>query len=86
MAAAAIHRSPTGIACHEGRPPADAIFPKSFAAIGQWAADAGPDAPAALGSARGAAEESWTATPTSPPPTATMPATRQRTLKLLQTA
>jgi DDE_Tnp_1-associated len=59
---------------------------KSFAAIGQWAADAGPDAPAALGSARGAAEESWTATPTSPPPTATTPATRQRTLKLLQTA
>jgi predicted transposase YbfD/YdcC len=31
---------------------------KSFAAIGQWAADAGPDALAALGSARGPAEES----------------------------
>jgi hypothetical protein len=31
---------------------------KSFAAIGQWAADAGPDVLAALGAARGAAEES----------------------------
>jgi predicted transposase YbfD/YdcC len=31
---------------------------KSFAAIGQWAADAGPEALAALGAVRGAAEES----------------------------
>src|ERR1700691_5168349 len=31
---------------------------KSFAAIGQWAADAGPEALAVLGAARGAAEES----------------------------
>src|SRR2546429_579018 len=31
---------------------------KSFAAIGQWAADAGPEALAALGAARGPAEES----------------------------
>jgi predicted transposase YbfD/YdcC len=31
---------------------------RSFAAIGQWAADAGPEALAALGAARGAAEES----------------------------
>ena len=31
---------------------------KSFAAIGQWAADAGPEMLAALGAARGAAEES----------------------------
>jgi predicted transposase YbfD/YdcC len=31
---------------------------KSFAAIGQWAADAGPEVLAALGAARGAAEES----------------------------
>jgi predicted transposase YbfD/YdcC len=31
---------------------------KSFAAIGQWAADAGPEALAALGSARGPADES----------------------------
>jgi predicted transposase YbfD/YdcC len=31
---------------------------RSFAAIGQWAADAGPDVLAALGAARGAAEES----------------------------
>ena len=31
---------------------------RSFAAIGQWAADAGPDVLAALGSARGPAEES----------------------------
>jgi hypothetical protein len=30
----------------------------SFAAIGQWAADAGPEALAVLGAARGAAEES----------------------------
>jgi predicted transposase YbfD/YdcC len=32
--------------------------PRSFAAIGQWAADAGPEVLAALGAARGAAEES----------------------------
>jgi hypothetical protein len=31
---------------------------RSFAAIGQWAADAGPDVLAGLGAARGAAEES----------------------------
>jgi len=31
---------------------------KSFAAIGQWAADAGPEVPTALGAARGPAEES----------------------------
>ena len=31
---------------------------KSFAAIGQWAADAGPEALAVLGAARGPAEES----------------------------
>jgi predicted transposase YbfD/YdcC len=31
---------------------------RSFAAIGQWAADAGPEALAVLGAARGAAEES----------------------------
>jgi len=31
---------------------------RSFAAIGQWAADAGPDVPGALGAARGPAEES----------------------------
>src|ERR1700748_3734812 len=31
---------------------------RSFAAIGQWAADAGPDVLAALGAARGPAEES----------------------------
>jgi hypothetical protein len=31
---------------------------RSFAAIGQWAADAGPDVLAALGAVRGAAEES----------------------------
>src|SRR5436189_4529012 len=31
---------------------------RSFAAIGQWAAEAGPDVLAALGAARGAAEES----------------------------
>jgi len=31
---------------------------KSFAAVGQWAADAGPEALAALGAARGPAEES----------------------------
>ena len=31
---------------------------KSFAAIGQWAADAGPDILAVLGAVRGAAEES----------------------------
>ena len=31
---------------------------KSFAAIGQWAADAGPDVLAVLGAVRGAAEES----------------------------
>ena len=31
---------------------------RSFAAIGQWAADAGPEVLAALGAARGAAEES----------------------------
>jgi hypothetical protein len=31
---------------------------RSFAAIGQWAADAGPDALAALGATRGAADES----------------------------
>ena len=31
---------------------------RSFAAIGQWAADAGPEALAALGAARGPAEES----------------------------
>ena len=31
---------------------------RSFAAIGQWAADAGPEALAALGAVRGAAEES----------------------------
>ncbi len=32
--------------------------PRSFTAIGQWAADAGPDVLTALGAARGAAEES----------------------------
>jgi predicted transposase YbfD/YdcC len=32
--------------------------PRSFAAIGQWAADAGPDVLAVLGAARGPAEES----------------------------
>ena len=31
---------------------------RSFAAMGQWASDAGPEVPAALGAARGAAEES----------------------------
>src|ERR1700746_2120587 len=31
---------------------------RSFAAIGQWAADAGPEVLAALGAARGPAEES----------------------------
>src|SRR5271166_3056383 len=31
---------------------------RSFAAIGQWAADAGPDVLAALGASRGAADES----------------------------
>jgi hypothetical protein len=31
---------------------------KSFAAIGQWAADAGPEALAVLGAVRGAADES----------------------------
>src|SRR5437867_10886799 len=31
---------------------------RSFAAIGQWAADAGPEGLAVLGAARGAAEES----------------------------
>ena len=31
---------------------------RSFAAIGQWAADAGPDVLAVLGAARGPAEES----------------------------
>ena len=31
---------------------------RSFAAIGQWAADAGPDVLAGLGAMRGAAEES----------------------------
>jgi DDE_Tnp_1-associated len=31
---------------------------RSFAAIGQWAADAGPDVLAGLGAARGPAEES----------------------------
>src|ERR1700737_2870342 len=31
---------------------------RSFAAIGQWAADAGPEALAVLGAARGPAEES----------------------------
>jgi DDE_Tnp_1-associated len=31
---------------------------RSFAAIGQWAADAGPEVLAGLGAARGAAEES----------------------------
>src|ERR1700680_2300987 len=31
---------------------------RSFAAIGQWAADAGPEALAVLGAARGRAEES----------------------------
>jgi hypothetical protein len=31
---------------------------KSFAAIGQWAGDAGPDVLAALGAERGPAEES----------------------------
>jgi DDE_Tnp_1-associated len=31
---------------------------KSFAAVGQWAADAGPDVLAVLGAARGPAEES----------------------------
>ena len=31
---------------------------KSFAAIGQWAADAGPEVLAVLGAVRGAAEES----------------------------
>jgi DDE family transposase len=33
--------------------------PKSFAAIGQWAADAGPEVLPALGAARGAAESTF---------------------------
>jgi hypothetical protein len=48
------------IACHEGhRPWIAAVIAgsKSFAAIGQWAGDAGPGVLAALGAERGQAEE-----------------------------